>query len=798
VLLTLPSPPPPPSLLPQNLSSAARAQVPTELWTRLLSIIFQQCHFPSSLIDSAVDDSALEEDSDNVRELRESPGTTDLLALCFLALGSEHFFHTLALLVYPHLYPALPAHEMNTLCEVALERHPPTLSSLDAAICLHAISMPHIKSAFALLVKSSQPSSLALSLSEQSALSAAPSPVILLSELLHFVLLHPQRASFPLLLHTSICQLIGGSVFLLSPPSSASLANQSLLSSPLIECGVLNTATGPASLSDLLLTRCPSLLVPTIDYLFCCLGAGLAVDSLLLRHAASQSLFRVFTHSTPSSPSPALALLFPPEFHDSVVLKFADLVEVFAQSSFPSAVLVQTLAQHLSRYPPEQASSHTLVLAERVRSLLEADLHSDSSSLSTPPRWFLSPNRVTLLLQVVSQFIRYSPPPVPLPSSASSPSAETPPHLELFLSHLWPSLDHIASTASQPTFPFSEPLDAVMSVYEEGFRVAPALFLREALVVPIASTCLRTACEKGLPSGLRCLRCLVEVSSFHRSQTPSVPQLGPLDQFVSELLTHLVETILQTTRSSPSPSGWLWIDDPEAVEALFAYLLQHLRSCSSVVLSLCLASEGAFAQSLMELSLRYLSATTDNEALRRVLQLLQALLSPQIGSAFLVPPSHEGNSAGSFHYSLLFAPLLPSLPLLLAHLFALLSGAGEGGEAGGGGSHQSIWSTLHEVLFALSALCCEHRHQAALLSALQTVFHLRRPLSLLEEQAAAVGAGMGGLSEVLSSEDRELVVEVCLQLGEQRNSRRFKSLVVDLARVCNRELEHSALQDYRA
>jgi hypothetical protein len=638
---------------------------------------------------------------------------------------------------------------------------------LDAAICLHSIVMPHIKAAFTLLVESSRSPTFALSSSAQTALSAAPSPVILLAELLSFVLVHPQQAAFPLPLHISICSLIGGSVFLLAPPPSDSLANQALLSLPLTDCGMLGTSTGPSSLADLL-TRGSSLLVPTIEYLFCCLE--LAVDSPLLRNAASQSLFRVFTHSAPASP------LLPMQFHHSLTLRFAALIELFAQKTFSSAVLIQTVSQHIARYPPERACSFAMVLAQKIQSLLQVDLNSDpspSSATSPPPRWFLSPTRVTLLLQMIAQFIRHSPPLPALLTSPTPASASVSHHLEPFLAHCWGSVDLIAETACQPTFPFSEAIDAVMVVYEEGLKVAPALFLGEALVQSIARTCLRTACDKGLPSGLRCLRCLVEASSFAQ------PSLG---QFVSELLTHLVDATLEPIlRPGSGVAQWLWVDDPEAVEALFAYLLQHFRSCPQVVTSLCRQSTDAFAQRLLQVSLSYLSAVTDNEALRKILQLIHALLSP-LASA----PHHTNEDISALHYSLLFVPLVPSLPLLFSRLFALLNT----GEV----SHQSIWAPLHEALYSLSALSCEYQHQGDLVSALQIVFQLRPPLS--EEQA--MGAAEVKLNELLSSEDRELVVEVCLQLGQQRNSRRFKSLVGDLGRISNRELEATALQDYRA
>jgi hypothetical protein len=729
--------------------------------------LLEQCHFPSDVIESCVDDNFSEEDPDNIFELRESQGTQDLFSLCFTSLGSTPFFHCLTLLSYPHIQPSLAEHPLNPLCENALARYPPSLSSLDAALHTHLLAVPHIKAAHKHLLVSATLDSVALY------------PVVMISDLLQLILCHPHQSHFPLLLHITCCKLLGGCVFLLGPPPSAPNGSHFTLSLP-SPCGVLETPTGPQSLSELF-KKCFLLLTSAIEYLFLCLEQSITSGSLLLRNTASQALFRLFTHAfSPfcgtqlSCEAPQLPL----EYHHAIIHKFAHLIDSFVQHSISSPVLIQTVSQHIARYSSSDlAGSYMTIIAEKIQTLLQSELQEQASgSSSSPPRWFLSPNRTTLLLEMISQLIRYS-------TSTSSDSNGSPVSpLELFLSHCWGSVEHISTTALQSNFPYSEVLDGVMSIYQEGLRAAPALFLRMEIAQTIASASIGTACgNKSLPSGLVTVRCLVEAASAPQFQSSS--DSLPHDQLLSEIFVHLMDATMlsfsASASSSVSPqdlsSLWLWAEDPEAIEAFFAFLLQYFRSCPHLIYRLSQANHDLPPQ-LLEISLRYLSVTKETEPLRKILQLCHAIFSPQITSAAVAASSE----LRSLHLSVIFTPILSSLPTLLTTLLSLLSSEGT----------QSIWPTLHEVLYAITALCCEYNHLTSLSHSLR--------ICLCLETTAAEESQLSSLriNEFLSPEDRQLVLHTLLQLGEQKNNRRFKALVMDIGKICNRELDREVLQDY--
>ena len=267
---------------------------------------------------------------------------------------------------------------------------------------------------------------------------------------------------------------------------------------------------------------------------------------------------------------------------------------------------------------------------------------------------------------------------------------------------------------------------------------------------------------------------------------------------------------------------WWFGDEPEVMEHYFNFIYQYFLCSPHIILHL--AGENSrqsfsLVDNLMQLLLVSLHMFNERDTIRKILSILQAVFIPVVGGDALDAQQHN---------ALVMLPSLRYSEVLLQLLFHLLDPAPEGGSHGeegevegereSGSYSQSSGGVVSSSFVGGNACAAgaslggQQALQTGLLPSLSETFYSLLVVCdennvpgvvewLTAKLVCQQGAGEGSPSLFLPSiathaPERPVICSALLQFAHARTSRRFKTLLTDVHKVCNGEMDVAGLRDY--
>jgi hypothetical protein len=198
----------------------------------------------------------------------------------------------------------------------------------------------------------------------------------------------------------------------------------------------------------------------------------------------------------------------------------------------------------------------------------------------------------------------------------------------------------------------------------------------------------------------------------------------------------------------------------------------------------------------MQLLLVSLFMFHERDTIRKILSILQAILIPVVGGDALDAHAHN---------ALIMIPSLQYSEVLLQLIFQLLdtqSSDASGGDSGGGGGgdgsgnmvgqqalQTGILPSLSETFYSLLVVCDENNISGV-------ADWLTRKLVLQEASEGQQQQSLFLPSIAPTAPERQVICSTLLRFAHARTARKFKTLITDVHKVCNREMDVAGLRDY--
>lgn len=376
--------------------------------------------------------------------------------------------------------------------------------------------------------------------------------------------------------------------------------------------------------------------------------------------------------------------------------------------------------------------------------------------------------RMVSLLSLASQLIRFS----DVASTDAAATLATHP-LVPFLSHFWPVLPVLMTDGRASRFPAIS--CAIFGIFGKVLMSAGFAVLNE---VPNLTNAIWTAVDArggSAAAALQCAAVLVECLATQPASADVQSQHMLMHMLVSGVTTMYAQTPAYTSLiNQPATSGstadcmHLFGVSYEAMESYFALIHKYLIFCRDEFT----AGQSQLPEKVMGLCCVCLMHCTEKEPLRPLLQVLQNVF---------VPPSkasENGSLAQTVHTQQVVLTAVGQYGARLTkQLLFLLSAAR---------IPSSLVPNITETLYCL-IIACETPPDANLPG--QTLAPQCRAWFQEVVFSAELFTPLTELSQ------RQLLLHVLMHFAETR-SRRFKSLVQDLYKICSSELTVDTLMAY--
>ena len=601
-------------------------------------------------------------------------------------------------------------------------------------------------------------------------------------------------SNLPAPFFSSCCNVLSVSSFLLTPPV---LSQQPSLSSP-------------AQVPPFILNPFQSLFPAAIEFFFHCFSLQ-SCRRKSVSLSAAEGLLRLCTHgihhildqNDPNMPitdilhgivNATSALLNPSRSNSpgrSVPLKSMQL-------------LLQTVTVVISSCP---SPLHRSTLLSMVTHPLIQQLSLNLKS----PAW--SAAEFTRSLQMVCQIVRYISP-LSL-NEATSSGQEGVAYIVDFLGAMWPLLDQIATLMSTSEATIVDPvLDCIFSIYKNAVTNMPTLLAsQQGVVQEMAERCVSTFFSRQNLEAIDCVAGIVEAFPTSSSSNAGEESFVLLEQILQHSVqsisgngfieSALHELVRASTDENPGTlvltkdrlrSEWTFGEEPEAMERFFNFVYQYFLCAPQIILHLSSQSrnegnEYSIVDGLMQVSLVSLHMFNERDTVRKILAILQSVLIPAVGGDALDTQQHN---------DLIMVPSLRYSEILLHLIFHLLDPSsvpnhGNGDESSGTRSEGSqilqtgILPSLSETFYSLLVVCDEN----SIPGIAEWLTH-----KLISSTS---GDNIGNLllpSIASTSPERSIICGAFFRFAHDRNGRKFKTLMTDIHKVCNGEMDVSGLQDY--